>query len=193
MVAATSFRYRERLSHHAKRVRLEVGQAVFHAREPPRAVYFPETAVISRLAHMSDGQTLEVGVIGQNGMAGIAVLPGTFMTYDGVVQVAGTALKVDAESMLRELRHPGPAHELLGRYAWVLLGDSIQMAACNNFHTVGRRCARWLLLMHDVMERDDFPITQDRLALMLGIGGRASPKRPELFNGQARSTTGMAI
>ena len=160
---------REHLSRHAKRVRLSVGQAVFHSHEVPRAVYFPETAVISRLAHLNDGQTLEVGLIGADGMAGIAVLPGTFMTYDGIVQVAGAALKVDAEAMVRELRHPGPAHELLGRYAWVLLGDSIQTAACNNFHAVGQRCARWLLMMRDVMGRDDFSITQDRLAQMLGV------------------------
>ena len=160
---------RERLGHYAKRVHLDVGQTVFRAHERPRAVYFPETAVISRQAHVSDGQTLEVGLIGADGMAGISVLPGTFMTYDGVVQVAGTALKVDAEAILRELRHPGPTHELLGRYAWGLLVHSIQTAACNNFHSVGKRCARWLLMMHDVMERTDFPITQDRLAQMLGV------------------------
>ena len=109
-------------------------------------------------------------------MAGISVLPGTFMTYVGVVQVSGTALKVDAEAMTRELRHQGPAHELLGRYAWVLLGHGIQTAACNNFHSVDKRCARWLLMMHDVMGRDDFPITQDRLAQMLGVR-RASVTR----------------
>jgi CRP-like cAMP-binding protein len=167
---------RDRLSRHAKRIRLEVGQAVFHAHEQPRAVYFPETAVVSCLAHVKDGQTLQVGLFGSDGMAGISVLPGAFMAYDGVVQVAGTALKVDADAMARELRHPGPAHDLLGRYAWVRLGHSIQTAACNNFHSVGKRCARLLLMMHDLMERDDFPITQDLLALMLGVR-RASVTR----------------
>src|SRR5262245_12609080 len=88
----------ERLLRHARRVQLEVGEIVFHAHERPRAVYFPETAVISRVAHLNDGHMLEVGLIGRAGMAGISVLPGTFMTYDGIVQVAGSAIKVNAEA-----------------------------------------------------------------------------------------------
>lgn len=160
---------RERLTRHARRICLECGQTVFRARERPRAVYFPETAVIARVAHLNDGQTLEVGLIGSDGMAGICVLPGAVMTYDGAVQVAGTAIQVPAAAMVEELRQPGPAHQLLGKYAWTVLGDSIQTAACNNFHPVGERCCRWLLMMNDVIGRDDFPITQDVLAQMLGV------------------------
>ena len=160
---------RDRLQRHAKVVHLAVGRTVFRAHERPDAVYFPEGAVISRLVHLNNGQTLEVGLIGRDGMAGISVLPGTFMTYDGVVQIAGPALRVEAAAMAREIAHPGPAHEVLGRFAWTMLSHSIRSAACSNFHSIGQRCARWLLMMNDAVGQDDFPITQDLLALMLGV------------------------
>lgn len=160
---------RERLVRHARSVRLDLGHTVFQSHERPPAVYFPETAVISRVAHTHDGQALQVGLIGSGGMAGISVLPGAVMTYDGVVQVTGAAVKVEATAMAEELRHPGAAHALLGKYAWTVLGESIQTTACNNFHPVGQRCARWLLMMNDTIGRDDFLITQDILAQMLGV------------------------
>jgi CRP-like cAMP-binding protein len=160
---------RERLVRRARRVLLDVGQTVFQARERPRAVYFPETAVISRVVQLNDGHMLQIGVISAGGMAGISILPGVAMTYDSIVQISGTAVKIEAAAMTEELRHPGPIHELLGKYAWSVLGDSIQMAACNNFHPVRKRCARWLLMMHDVMGHDRFPITQELLARMLGV------------------------
>jgi CRP-like cAMP-binding protein len=160
---------RDRLLQHATRVRLVFGEIVFRAHERPRDVYFPETAVISRVAHLNDGRSLEVGLIDNGGMAGIAVLPGVVMTYDGIVQVEGNAIKIRSAVMAEELSHPGETHERLGKYAWTVLADSIQFAACNNFHDVDCRCARWLLMMHDTAGRDQFPITQDLLAQMLGV------------------------
>jgi CRP-like cAMP-binding protein len=91
------------------------------------------------------------------------------MAYDGVVQMPGLAVKISAAAMTEELHRPGSIHDVLGRYAWTLLADAIQIAACNNFHSVTKRCARWLLTMDDAARRDDFPITQDLLALMLGV------------------------
>lgn len=142
---------RERLNRHAKMVSLKVGQIVFRAFERPPVVYFPEAAVIARLTHLTDGHTLAAGLIGRDGMAGIGVLPGAFMAYDGVVQIPGTARRIDADVMARELRHSGPFHGLLGRYAYLLFINSIQAAACNNFHSVKRRCA--LLVADDARSR----------------------------------------
>jgi CRP-like cAMP-binding protein len=160
---------RERLARNAQRIDLAMGESVFKAHEPLRAVHFPETAVISRLMHLVDGQALQTGLIGHKGVAGISILRGIPMTYDGIVQIAGTAVRIPPQAVSEELRHPGPAHELLSKYAWTILGDSIQTAACNSFHPVRQRCARWLLMMRDVTGRDEFPITQDLLALMLGV------------------------
>jgi CRP-like cAMP-binding protein len=160
---------REHLISHAKRVWLNAGDPVFQAHEPLRALYFPETAVISRIARLKDGQTLEIGLIGSDGVAGISILPGTVMPYDGIVQIAGTAIRITAAAMAELLRQPGPTHDLLGKYAWAIMGDSIQGAACNNFHGIGQRCARWLLMMHDTIGQPDFPITQDLLAQMIGV------------------------
>jgi len=174
--AAFPLDVRDRLAQRARLVQLDEGRTVFREHERPEHIYFPESVLISRIARLDEGQTLEFGLIGRDGMAGISVLPGTFMSYDGVVQIPGTALRVEASAMRQELAEPGPMHELLGRYAWTLLSHSIRSAACNNFHTVAKRCARWLLTMGDVIERDDFPITQDLLALMLGV------RRPSVTN-----------
>jgi len=160
---------RERLISRAKRVWLNAGESVFQAHEPLRALYFPETAVISRIARLKDGQTLEIGLIGSDGMAGISILPGSVMPYDGIVQIAGTAIRITAAAMADQLRQPGPTHDLLGKYAWAIMGDSIQGAACNSFHGISQRCARWLLMMHDTVGQPDFPITQDLLAQMIGV------------------------
>src|SRR5262249_27667154 len=103
------------------------------------------------------------------GLAGISVLPGVAMSYDGVVQAPGTAVRVNAALLADEGRQSAVVQEGLGHYAWAVLADSIQTAACNNFHNVDQRCARWLLMMHDVAGRDEFAITHDLLARMLGV------------------------
>lgn len=161
---------RDGIKPHLQRVRLARDQTIFHAHEPLQAAYFPESGVVSLLTHLMGGDTLDVGLVGKDGMTGIALIPGVnMMPYDGTVLVAGTALRMDADTLKRAARQFEPLHYLLGRYAYSLFAQGVQTAACNSFHPIRQRCARWLLMLHDLADGDDFPVTQHLLAVMLGV------------------------
>jgi len=166
---------------------MESGQSIFHAHEPLRAVYFPETGVIALLTHLHGGETLEVGLVGKDGMAGVALLPGVnMMPCEGTVQIGGTALRMDSDVLKQAVKQPGLLHDLLGRYAYSLFAQGVQTAACNTFHSVKERCARWLLMTHDLMDDREYQLTQDVLAMMLGVR-RAS------VTGVARALQGAGL
>jgi CRP-like cAMP-binding protein len=160
----------ERVGPHLKTVLLKPEQTIFRAHTPLSVVYFPETSVISLLTHLKGGQTPEVGLVGRDGMASISVFPGVnTMPCDGVVLIPGTALRMNAAVLRQEVHTGGPLHDLLGRYAHLTLARSMQVAACNSVHSVKERCARWLLMTHDLIDDSEFPLTQDALAMMLGV------------------------
>jgi CRP-like cAMP-binding protein len=161
---------RSSLIPHLDQIRFKTGEVVFHAHEPLPAVWFPETAVISLSTHLNNGDALDVGVVGKDGMIGLALLPGVnALPCHATVQIGGTALRISAEALKCELRDAGSAHDLMARFAYSLFAQGVQTAACNTFHSIGHRCARWLLMTHDVVEEDEFPMTQDLLAAMLGV------------------------
>lgn len=155
---------------HLRSVRVERGQSLFRAHEPLRSVYFPETSVIALVTHVNGGDTLEVGLVGRDGMAGLALIPGVnAMPYEAIVQVAGTALRMPSDVLKHATRQPGFLRDLFGHYAYALFAFGVQMAACNALHSVKGRCARWLLLTHDLIGGAEFPITHNVLATMLGV------------------------
>ena len=159
---------RKRLAPGLERVHLELGKTIFRSHDPLNAAYFPEAGVISVLTRLHEGETLEVGLIGSDGMAGISLLPGVnWMPCDGVVVVPGTALRLSAEAFKQEARRPGPFHDLMCRYAYALFVEGIQAAACNNFHSLKERCLRWLLMMND-LAGDEFLLTHEVLSTLLG-------------------------
>jgi CRP-like cAMP-binding protein len=103
-------------------------------------------------------------------MAGVALLPGVNMNpCEAVVQMPGAAVVVSGDALRNIVREAEGMHQLLGRYAYSMFAIGVQNAACNAFHSAKQRCARWLLMHHDLVEGDDFPITQDMLATMLGV------------------------
>src|SRR5262245_5386919 len=149
---------RSSLSAHLEPVRFENGQVLCHAREPLRAVFFPETSVISLTTPLKNGDSLDIGVVGRDGMVGDALLPdANVMPCHVAVQVAGTAWRMTAETLRRELRRAGSSHELLSRFTYSLFAQAVQTAACNAFHSIEERCARWLLMTHDLVDDDEFP------------------------------------
>ena len=161
---------RERLNPHLKTVSLKPKQMIFRAHIPLTVAYFLDTSVISLLTHLKGGQTPEVGLVGRDGMASITVFPGVnTMPCDGVVLIAGTARQMNVDVLRQEVHQGGPLHDLLGRYAHLTLARSMQMAACNSVHPVKQRCARWLLMTHDLIDGSEFHLTQDILAMMLGV------------------------
>lgn len=159
----------ERLLPHLEQISLSLGEAIYEVDEPIRYVYFPETSVISILSTMEDGSTVEVGLVGNEGMLGIRVMFGARTTpHSAVVQVAGTAMRMSAEMLDRELRLGSPLQALLLRYTGALLNQVRQSLACNNRHSVNERLARWLLSMQDYAGTNELVLTHEIIAAMMG-------------------------
>ena len=153
-----------------RRVDLDLMQVLHEPERPVEAVYFPESGMVSMLAPLDEGLLLEVGIAGREGLVGLAVvLGGGSPATEAMVQAPGTALRVGAVA-LREALHDGPAlRASLLRYVQAFLTQVAQTAACNARHGLEERFARWLLMAHDRAEGDEFPMTQEFAAMMLGV------------------------
>ena len=140
-------------------------------------VYFPNSGVISLLAGLNERTTLEVGLVGKEGMLGLAVFMGAKASQNrAVVQGTGTAMKMKASAFRRECNNGGDLPRLLRRYTSSLLTQITQTAVCNQFHSVEERLARWLLMTHDRMATDEFQLTQEFLSNMLAVRREAVNK-----------------
>jgi CRP-like cAMP-binding protein len=159
-----------RLAAHLEVVHLEALEVLAHPDEPLAHAYFPLTGIISVVAIDADGAIVEVGTVGNEGLAGLpAVLGLGASPFQTMGQVPGRHARLPMAALLAAAA-PGTAlHALLLRYAQaysVLCGQS---AASNRLHPMEERCARWLLMTHDRVPGDTFPITHEFLAIMLGI------------------------
>jgi CRP-like cAMP-binding protein len=155
---------------HLHPILLKRGQTLFRAHEDLHAAFFPESGVISYQVGSKAGEVLQVSIVGRDGLAGSSLVPGANMVpYDGVVQAEGRALRMSAESLKELTRTFGPLRLLLGRYAYSVFASGVQTAVCNNFHPIKDRCARWLLMLHDLADGDTFSVTQNLLAVTLGV------------------------
>ena len=135
----------ERLSPHLELVRMTPGKILYHAGDVVRAAYFPKGGMICLLSTTERGRTVEVAMIGDEGMAGIPIIlrSGT-APYQVMVQLAGNALRVRGDALRAEFSRGGRLQDLLLRYTHTLLTQIAQSAACNRFHTVEQRLCRWL-------------------------------------------------
>jgi CRP-like cAMP-binding protein len=138
--------------------------------EPIQDVYFPGGGFCSMLTVLEDGGMVEIATIGREGMVGVsAVLDGPPVTSAAMVQGATDIcyrMKVDA--FRREIDRRGALYELMAHYTQALFGFVAQSTACNAIHSVEQRLARWLLMARDRMASDEFPLTQEFAAMMLG-------------------------
>ena len=133
-------------------------------------VYFPQTCVVSQINRMNDGNTVEVGTIGNEGMVGLSVFLDAGATpSDTIVQVPGASHRVSAEIFLTGAHERPELHRLLHRYTLAFLTQVAQTASCNRAHTLEERCARWLLMTHDRVGSDTFLLTHEFLSYMLGV------------------------
>jgi CRP-like cAMP-binding protein len=159
-----------RLRPKLKMVELPLRQILHKAEVPIDTVYFPERGWISMVAYMEDGDAAEVGLIGFEGIIGLPIVLGDeFDDLEAMVQCPGKAFSMSAAA-LRQAMHDDPAlRDLLLRYALVHLGQVARTGACNGRHQTEARLARWLLMAHDRADGDEFPMTHEFLAMMLGV------------------------
>jgi CRP-like cAMP-binding protein len=153
-----------------QRVVLEHRATLHAAYSPLTHVFFPEEGYASLLVHMEEGDISEVRMVGREGMIG---LPLAFETdhspMEAMVQSPGTALQMEA-AVFRRLVAEVPAFgRMLKRYAMAFQVQLSLTAACNSRHLIEQRLARWLLMAHDRVDRDDFPMTHEFLSMMLGV------------------------
>jgi CRP-like cAMP-binding protein len=150
---------------------LDIGQLIASAGEPLRHVYFPETAVFSIISRMADGAAVEVGTVGNEGMVGVGVFLGADASVnETVAQIPGAAGRIESARFVDGAATRPELRRLLNRYTEAYLTQVAQTAACNRLHGIEARCARWLLMTHDrVGEAERFPLTQEYLAIMLGV------------------------
>ena len=160
----------ERLAPFLEPVRVEFKQLLIEPGEPIPYVWFPHDFVSSDIVEMADGSAVEVGTIGNEGMVGVPLfLRERTTTVKVFAQVPGTGERMRAEDFGREvLDRGGPLHDLLRRYTHAFMSQISQTAACNRLHTVERRMCRWVLMMHDRVKEDRFPLTQEFISQMLG-------------------------
>ncbi len=153
-----------------EQVELVWGNILYRAGEPIHHVYFPTDSIISLMMPIDGGATLEVALIGNEGMYGIPLMLGVEVSaVNVVVQGAGRAWRMDADSFRNELKSSPTLQHTLNRYVYVSMRQLAQTAACNRFHLLEARLARWILMTRDRIHSDEFYITHKFLAQMLGV------------------------
>ena len=151
-------------------VELTYGEILYEPGEPIRHVYFPNNALVSLLTMVDAHQALEVGLVGRDGMVGLPLaLEIAVSPIRALVQGTGTALRMAAAPFLRNLRLRKSLQREIHLYTASLMAQITQTAACNRFHVVEARLARWLLMTHDRVLVNPFHQTQEILAHMLGV------------------------
>ena len=159
-----------RLCPHLKRVSLKYRQSLYRAHKQIGFVYFIETGVGSLVNTMANGDAAEVGTIGNEGIVGLPlVLDDERAPTSVYVQVLGTGLRMEAARFKRELARSASMRRVMLHYTHAFFNQVAQSAACNQFHSLEQRCSRWLLMTHDRMGSDAFLLTQEFLAMMLGV------------------------
>jgi CRP-like cAMP-binding protein len=151
------------------RVRLRPKQVIYKPNVPLDYIYFPEDTVLCLLTMMSNGDSIESATVGREGASWISASVGArSMPCETMAVHEGTALKLAVEDLDRELRENRPFRDVLTEYSHALLIASMRTSACNGLHRLQQRCARWLLTTLDRVDGDQFFITKEFLAQLVG-------------------------
>jgi CRP-like cAMP-binding protein len=160
----------ERFEAKLKPVRLALGETLYLPEQKMEHVYFVTRGVVSLLAALENGATVEAGVIGSEGMVGVPIILGADSTPNqALIQGEGDALRMSSNDARTEFRKGGRLSDLILRYTHTLFTQVAQTAACNRLHSIEQRLARWLLLTQDRVDSHEFVLTQDFLSRMLGV------------------------
>ena len=169
ILSALPEREYQRLIAHLELVQLPLNRVLLEAQQECESVYFPLQGIVSLVSEMKNKSTTEIGLIGREGMVGALQLLGEGICNSfSVVQVEGTAMRIEAKVLRAELEQNRVLQKLMLSYALKLFNQVSQGAACNNHHSVKQRTARWLLMLD---ERSDSTLhmTQELLSKMLGV------------------------
>jgi CRP-like cAMP-binding protein len=148
---------------------LALGDQVYESGGRLDHVCFPTSSIVSLIYTMENGMAAEMGLVGNDGMVGIALfMGGDTMPNRAVVQLGGGAIRMRASTLQNEFRRGGSLQRLLLRYSQALITQISQTAVCNRLHSVEQRLCRWLLLCHDRAGSDELPMTQEFISNMLG-------------------------
>ena len=167
MLAALPKAEIERLSKHLSQVKLELREQLLDGHA--QYAYFLEAGLASVVLTLEDGATVEVGVIGVDGVVGLPILLGAeTMPGRTFIQVESSGYRIEASRLKESFERPGQLRKHLQRYVLANLVQSAQNAACNRLHNISERLARWLLTCHDRVQSDRMPLTHEFLGQMLG-------------------------
>ncbi|HEU4507466.1 MAG TPA: Crp/Fnr family transcriptional regulator [Pyrinomonadaceae bacterium] len=171
LLAALPETERERLSPYLKKVRLDFQQVLVEPHQEIADIYFPYNAITSTVHEMSDGTSVETGLMGLEGFVGVQLWLHSRTTPSRTfVQVAGESHHMRASDFIRHVRDTdSPLNELCAKYVHAFLVMTSQTAACNRLHPLNERLCRWLKLVHNRLRRDEFPMRQEFMAMMLGV------------------------
>ena len=158
------------LEPHLERVEMPLGRVLYESGANLDHVYFPTTSIVSLLYVMEDGHSAEIGIVGKEGLVGIALFMGGETTPSrAVVQSAGIAYRLPGRQLKGEFSKAGPMQRLLLRYTQALITQMAQTAVCNRHHTVEQQLSRWLLMSMDRLPSNELIMTQELIANMLGV------------------------
>ena len=160
----------ERLAAHLDPINLSQGEILYQPDQPITHVYFPNRGTVSVVSIFEDGGSVEVGMVGNEGMFGVCVFLGSISTpLLAQVQLPGDALRMRADVLRKEFQKGQQLQDILLRYTQAFITQIAQTAACNRAHPVEGRLVRWLLMCQDRSSSKDLNLTQEFIATMLGV------------------------
>ena len=159
-----------RISEHLETVHLERGEVVYGAGDKVRYAYFPVNGLLSLVSTTETGSTVELAMVGNEGIVGLAVINkmGT-IPYEVIVQIAADALRIKAEILQEEFDKGERLQVLMLAYVSTLIAQISQSSICHRFHTIEEALSRWLLLVQDQINSDTVNLTQEIISNALGV------------------------
>jgi len=160
----------KRLLPKLEHVALKSGEIIYRADQHIDEVYFPEEAVVAMVDTTDDRRTIEVGIIGREGLVGVNIFLGGVVTPDkAIVQLSGGAMRMKSKDLRKEVRFGSPLQRLLLDYTRTFLAVISQSVACSQHHNIEQRLARWLITMSDYAGPREFLMVHESIAAMLGV------------------------